>query len=241
MVLGPMVNLVRDPRAGRNFESYGEDPRLLSDLGVAFIRGLQRRGVIADVKHFAANNQEKDRFTIDERIDERTLREIYLPQFEAAVRRGHVGTVMTAYNKVNGAYMGANRPLVRDTLIGDFGFKGLVLSDFVAGGDTVGSALAGQSLALPGPLYYEPALLRAALAAGTLTQATVDDLVRRYLRTLFRFGVFDRGGSSAFTAPLPVKRHERSARAVAARGVVLLRNRRSLLPLKPAAGCARWP
>ena len=160
VVLGPMVNLVRDPRAGRNFESYGEDPRLLSDLGVAFIRGLQRRGVIADVKHFAANNQEKDRFTIDERIDERTLREIYLPQFEAAVRRGHVGSVMTAYNKVNGAYMGANRPLVRDTLIGDFGFKGFVLSDFFAGGDTVGSALAGQSLALPGP-----ALLRARPAA----------------------------------------------------------------------------
>ncbi len=194
VLLGPMVNLVRDPRAGRNFESYGEDPRLLSDLGVAFIRGLQRRGVIADVKHFAANNQEKNRFTIDERIDERTLREIYLPQFEAAVKRGHVGSVMTAYNKVNGAYMGANRPLVRDTLIGDFGFKGFVLSDFLAGGDTVGSALAGQSLALPGPAYYEPSRLRAALAAGTLTQATVDDLVRRYLRTLFRFGVFDRGG-----------------------------------------------
>ena len=193
VVLGPMVNLVRDPRAGRNFESYGEDPRLLSDLGVAFIRGLQRRGVIADVKHFAANNQETNRFTIDERIDERTLREIYLPQFEAAVRRGHVGTVMTAYNRVNGAFMGANRPLVRRTLLGDFGFKGFVLSDFVASGDTVGSALAGQSLALPAATYYEPSKLRAALAAGTLTQSTVDDLVRRYLRTLFRFGVFDRG------------------------------------------------
>ena len=232
VVLGPMVNLVRDPRAGRNFESYGEDPRLLSDLGVAFIRGLQRRGVIADVKHFAANNQETDRFTIDERIDERTLREIYLPQFEAAVRRAHVGTVMTAYNRVNGAFMGANQPLVRRTLLRDFGFKGLVLSDFAAGGDTVGSALAGQSLALPGPLYYEPSRLRAALAAGTLTQATVDDLVRRYLRTLFRFGVFDRA-ARPFAAPLPAHRHARVARTVAGRGVVLLRNRRSLLPLSP--------
>ena len=215
VLLGPMVNLVRDPRAGRNFESYGEDPRLLSDIGVAYIRGLQRRGVIADVKHFAANNQETNRFAIDERIDERTLREIYLPQFEAAVKRGHVGTVMTAYNRVNGAYMGANRPLVRDTLLGDFGFKGFVLSDFLASGDTVGSALAGQSLALPGANYYEPSLLRAALAEGRLKQATVDDLVRRYLRTLSASACSIAGpephGAPAAQARRPHRPHGRGA------------------------------
>ena len=230
---GPTVNLVRDPRGGRTFESYGEDPRVLSDFAVAWIRALQGAGVIADVKHYAANNQETGRFTVDEIIDERTLREIYLPHFEAAVKRGHVGTVMTAYNKVNGFYMGANRPLVRGTLFGSFGFDGFVLSDFFAGGDTVGSALAGQSLALPQPQYYEPALLRAAIAEGRLTTATIDDLVRRYLRVLFRFGVFDRAAYPR-DAAIPVKRHGRVARLVEDRGIVLLRNRRSLLPLNAA-------
>ena len=230
LVLGPTVNLVRDPRGGRTFESYGEDPRVLSDFGVAWIRALQGAGLIADVKHYAANNQETGRFTVDEIIDERTLREIYLPHFEAAVRRGHVGTVMTAYNKVNGFYMGANRPLLRGTLFGSFGFDGFVLSDFYAGGDTVGSALAGQSLALPKPQYYEPALLRAAIAEGRLTTATIDDLVRRYLRVLFRFGVFDRAAYPR-DATIPVKRHGRVARLVEDRGIVLLRNRGSLLPL----------
>jgi beta-glucosidase len=230
VVLGPTVNLVRDPRGGRTFESYGEDPRLLSDLGVAWIRALQRAGVIADVKHYAANNQETGRFTVNEIIDERTLREIYLPHFEAAVRRAHVGTVMTAYNKVNGPYMGANTPLVRRTLFGAFGFDGFVLSDFYAGGDTVGSALAGQSLALPLPQYYEPALLRAAIAAGRIPQATIDDLVRRYLRVMFRFGVFDRAAYPT-DGRIPSKRHGRVARLVEDQGIVLLRNRRSLLPL----------
>ena len=230
LVLGPTVNLVRDPRGGRTFESYGEDPRLMSDLGVAWIRAMQGAGVIADVKHYAANNQETDRFTVDEIIDERTLREIYLPHFEAAVKRGRVGTVMTAYNKVNGSFMGANRPLIRDTLFESFGFDGFVLSDFYASGDTVGSALAGQSLALPRPLHYEPALLRAAIAEGRLTTATIDDLVRRYLRVLFRFGVFDRAAYPR-EAKIPVKRHGRVARLVEDRGIVLLRNRGGLLPL----------
>ena len=197
-MLGPTVNLVRDPRGGRTFESYGEDPRVLSDFGVAWIRALQGAGLIADVKHYAANNQETGRFTVDEIIDERTLREIYLPHFEAAVRRGHVGTVMTAYNKVNGAYMGANRPLVRGTLFGAFGFDGFVLSDFYAGGDTVGSALAG-----PEPRAAQAPVLRAGAAArgdrgrAASTTATIDDLVRRYLRVLFRFGVFDRAAYPA--------------------------------------------
>ena len=231
VVLGPTVNLVRDPRGGRTFESYGEDPRLLSDMGVAWIRALQRAGLIADVKHFAANNQESSRFTVNEIIDERTLREIYLPHFEAAVRRGHVGTVMTAYNKVNGAWMGENRPLVRDTLFRDFGFDGFVLSDFYASASTVGAALAGQSLALPLAQYYDPPLLRAAIAAGRIPQATIDDLVRRYLRVLFRFGVFDRAAFPS-DGKIAVKRHGRVTRQVEDRAIVLLRNRRSLLPLR---------
>ncbi|MBN1528635.1 MAG: glycoside hydrolase family 3 C-terminal domain-containing protein [Thermoleophilaceae bacterium] len=232
VVLGPMVNLIRDPRAGRNFESFGEDPQLLGDMGVAWIRALQKAGVIADVKHYLANSQETDRFTVDEIIDERTLREIYLPHFEAAVRRGRVGTVMTAYNKVNGDYMGASRPLVRDTLMDAFGFDGFVLSDFFANGDTVGSALAGQSLALPVPAYFAPNLVRDAVDSGRVPAATIDDLVRRYLRVLFRFGVFDRAAFPR-NARIPVKRHGRVAREVEARSIVLLRNRRALLPLRP--------
>jgi beta-glucosidase len=231
VVLGPTVNLVRDPRGGRTFESYGEDPRLLSDMAVAWIRALQRAGLIADVKHLAANNQETGRFVVNEVIDDRTLREIYLPHFEAAVRRGRVGTVMTAYNKVNGAYMGANRPLVRDTLFRSFGFDGFVLSDFYAGGDTVGSALAGQSLALPLAQYYEPPLLAAAIAADRIPTATIDDLVRRYLRVMFRFGVFDRAAFPT-DGKIAVKRHGRVTRQVEDRAIVLLRNRRSLLPLR---------
>ena len=207
LVLGPTVNLVRDPRGGRTFESYGEDPRVLSDFGVAWIRALQGAGLIADVKHYAANNQENGRFTVDEMIDERTLREIYLPHFEAAVRRGHVGTVMTAYNKVNGFYMGANRPLLRGTLFGAFGFDGFVLSDFFAGGDTVGSALAGQSLALPGPQYYEPALLRAAIAPGRLTRPRWTTLCAATCGRCSASGCST--ARPTFSRHVPVKRHER--------------------------------
>jgi beta-glucosidase len=139
---------------------------------------------------------------------------------------------MSAYNKVNGFYMGANRPLLRDTLFGAFGFDGFVLSDFYAGGDTVGSANAGLSVAFPLPLFYAPDQLRSALMAGSISMATIDDLVGRYLRTLFRFGVFDRDAYPR-DAAIPVKRHGRLAREVERRGIVLLRNRRGLLPLKP--------
>ena len=188
--------------------------------------------MIADVKHFAANNQETGRFTVDEIIDERTLREIYLPHFEAAVRRGHVGTVMTAYNKVNGAYMGANRPLVRDTLFGDVRLRRLRALRLLR--RRRHGRLGARR---PEPRPPAAAVLRARRCCaprspqGRLTAATIDDLVRRYLRVLFRFGVFDR-------AAYPARR--RRSRSSATGGwpgwsrtaaIVLLRNRRSLLPL----------
>ena len=137
---------------------------------------------------------------------------------------------MSAYNKVGGDFMGANRRLLRGVLMRSFGFDGFVLYDWFAGGDTVGSAKAGQSVAMPSPLYYEPGKLASALVSGRLGVRTIDGLVRRYLRVMFRFGVFDR---AAFPrkAAIPVRRHGRFARAVARRGIVRLRNRRGLLPL----------
>jgi len=230
VMLGPTVDVTRDPRAGRTFESFGEDPALAGELGAAYVRSMQSRGVIATAKHLAGNTQETNRTKVDHLIDERTLREIYLPPFESVTRRGGVGSVMTSYNRINGPYAGASRPLVRGTLFGDFGFRGYVVSDWGAGGDTVASVLAGQSLVMPVPQYYEPAALRTALADGRLRQSDVDDLVRRYLRTMFRFGVFDRGAYPR-NARLPSRRHGRVARRLAERGAVLLRNRRSLLPL----------
>jgi beta-glucosidase len=134
VLLGPTLNIVRVPRGGRSFESYGEDPYLTGRMAVGFIRGVQGAGVIATAKHYAANNQETGRLTVDVVAGERTLREIYLPHFEAAVRKGHVGAVMSAYNKVNGPFAGASRPLLRDVLMRSFGFRGFVLSDWFAGG-----------------------------------------------------------------------------------------------------------
>jgi beta-glucosidase len=199
-------------------------------MAVGFIRGVQGAGVIATAKHYAANNQETGRLTVDVVAGERTLREIYLPHFEAAVRKGHVGAVMSAYNKVNGPFAGASRPLLRDVLMRSFGFRGFVLSDWFAGGETIGSANAGQSLAMPIAQYYAPSLLNAAVAAGRISRATIDDLVRRYLRTLFRFGVVDRQAYPR-DGRIPIRRNGRIAREVETRGIVLLKNRRRALPL----------
>jgi len=230
VLLGPTVNIARVPQAGRTFEGYGEDPFLTGRLAVGWIRGLQSTGVIANVKHYAANSQETNRLTIDSVIDERTLREIYLPHFEAAVREGRSGTVMSAYNRVNGPFSGASRELLTDVLRRDFGFRGFVLSDFFAGGDTVGSANGGQSLELPATSYFAPDRLRAAVAAGQISPATIDGLVGDVLRVMFRFGVFDRAAFPA-DGPIDVAAHAREARRLAERQLVLLKNDRRLLPL----------
>ena len=230
MLLAPTMNVARDPRGGRTFEGYGEDPYLVGVTAAQWIRGLQSTGTIATAKHYAANSQELNRTTIDARVGERALREIYLPHFEAAVRSGRVGAVMSAYNRVNGAFMGANRPLLRDVLRGSFGFRGFVISDFLANGDTVGSAQAGQSVSYPAH-YYGAAELRRAVGAGRLSMATVDELVGHYLRTLFRFGVPDRFARPRDGA-VAVGRHGRVARQVEGEGIVLLQNRSRLLPLR---------
>ena len=150
MILGPTVNINRVPLWGRNFEGYGEDPYLAGRLGVAYIKGVQGEGVIPSVKHFDANNEEFERHRIDAHIDERTLHEIYLPAFKAAVQEGGAWTVMSAYNKVNGVHCAENAPLLTDILEKEFGFKGFVVSDWGSTYSTAATVNAGMDLEMPG-------------------------------------------------------------------------------------------
>jgi beta-glucosidase len=150
MILGPTVNIARQPLWGRNFEGYGEDPYLAGRLVIGYIKGVQGEGVIPSVKHFAANNQEFQRHRIDEKIDERTLQEIYFPAFQAAVQEGGVWSVMSAYNKVNGQYCAENAYLLHDVLQKQWGFKGFVISDWGSTYSTAGTVNAGMDLEMPG-------------------------------------------------------------------------------------------
>ena len=253
VVFGPTVNIMRTPLGGRTYEAYGEDPYLDAQMAVGWIRGLQAQGVIADVKHFAANNQEGpsplanqsapgqpigppategNRMLVDEQIDERTLREIYLPQFEAAIRQGHAGTVMCSYNKVNGVYACENDQLIHQILEQQWGFPGMVLADYGAAHDA-GPSLRGGLDFEPWPgLAYGPLQVKLALTTGQATQAQVDEHVRRYLRTLFAFGVFDRQAYLDNDARIAKAAHAQIAQGIEESAMTLLENRRHTLPLK---------
>jgi beta-glucosidase len=257
VVFGPTVNIMRTPLAGRTFEAYGEDPYLDSQLAVGWIRGLQAQGVIADVKHFAANNQEGssplanaggpgqplgppavegNRMLVDEQIDERTLREIYLPHFEAAIKQGHAGTVMCSYNKINGTYACENDHLIHQILEKEWGFDGMVLADYGAAHDA-GPSLRGGLDFEPWPgMAYGPLQVRLALTTGQGTDAQVDEHVRRYLRTLFAFGVFDRDAYADDDARIAKAAHAQTAQGIEESAITLLENRRHTLPLGGRAG-----
>ena len=166
VILGPTVNIIRTPLAGRGFECYSEDPLLSSRIAVAYVRGVQAEGVGATAKHFVANDSETERRTYDARIAEHVLRELYLPPFEACVSEADVALVMAAYNSVNGATMTANRHLLHDLLKGEWGFPGVVVSDWSATTTTVASAVAGLDLVMPGPKGPWGDLLLAAVRAG---------------------------------------------------------------------------
>ncbi len=230
VVFAPTVNIMRTPRGGRTFEGYGEDPYLSGRQAVGWITGAQDHGVIADVKHYAANNQEQDRMTIDEKIDERTLREIYLPQFEAAIKEGKSGTIMCAYNQVNGQFACENRHLLTDILEKEWGFKGFVLADYPAGHNTVDSLKNGLDFE-PFGVAYTPTSTLSAVASGQVKEADVDERVRRILRTMFAFGVFDRGAYANDPASIPVDEHAEVAARVEEGGITLLKNKKHLLPL----------
>lgn len=228
ILLAPTVNIARSALNGRNFESFGEDPYLAGALAAQFVRGVQEQGVIANVKHYAANNQETDRFTQNSIIDERTLREIYLPAFEAAVKEGQAGSVMASYNKINGVAGTENRELLTHILKNNWGFEGFIISDFLATQSTVGALLSGldYELTLPFRRYFgEP--LKQAVENGQVPIEKIDEATGRILRTLFQFGHFDERPPASNTALY----HPEEALRTALESIVLLKNEEGILPL----------
>ena len=223
----PCLNLLRHPAWGRAQETYGEDPHHLGEMAAALIRGAQRRGVIATAKHYAANSIENSRFRVDVRIDERPLREVYLPHFRRCVEEG-VGAVMSAYNQVNGTYCGHNRVLLRDILKEEWGFEGFVISDFIYGVHGPDAVAAGLDVEAPEAIQFGPKLL-AAVKAGDVSEDAVDDALRRILCTLLRVTLND---ASATYGPEVVASttHVALAREAAERSAVLLANEGGLLP-----------
>ena len=225
VVLGPGVNMKRTPWCGRNFEYYSEDPYLSGEMAVSFIEGVQSKGVGTSLKHFAANNQEYQRTTISSEIDERTLREIYLPAFEAAVKKAKPWTVMCSYNKLNGTYAAENHRLLTEILREEWGFEGFVVSDWGAVHDRVDALEAGLDLEMPGPRERRVKAVIDTVRSGKLDESVLDEAVRRILDIVFKAAETKKGGS------FDVVRHHALARRVAGEGMVLLKND-GILPLK---------
>lgn len=230
IILAPGVNIYRAPMNGRNFEYYGEDPYLASRMAVGYVTGVQSQGVVATIKHYAANNQEWDRHTVSSDVDERTLREIYLPAFRAAVEEAHVGAVMTSYNLINGVHASQHEHLIKDILKGDWKFDGLVMSDWVSTYDAVGATNDGLDLEMPFGAFMNRKNLLPAINEGKIKVATIDDKVRRMLRVMFRMGFFDR---DQLDSSLPLDNPDSRAVALQAarESIVLLKNQDYLLPL----------
>lgn len=226
--LAPMMNIIRVPQAGRNFESYGEDPFLSSRMAEASVRGIQSQGIIATAKHYLVNEQESDRNSMSSDVDARTIHEIYLPPFKAAVKAG-VGSIMCSYNKINGVHACENALALNNWLKGELGFDGWVMSDWAATHSTVSAALNGLDMEQPNPDFF--GALPQAIAEGLVPQSRLDDMVRRILLPMFRVGLFDNSPSGSPDADVQTPAHAQLARDVAAQGMVLLKNQNALLPI----------
>ena len=227
VVLGPELDIARIPVFGRLFEALGEDPRLSGQMAVPYIQGIQSHPVVATAKHYQMNTQEENRFEVDAQLDERILQEIYTPAFAAAVKDGQVGSVMGAFNRVNGMYSCEHRHLLTDILKQQLGFQGWVMSDYEAVHSTVEAANAGLDQEMPNGIYFSDQLLEA-VQKGQVSVTTLDDKVQRILYTMFACGLFDR---PVQITPFPVQEHGKLAREIAAKGIVLLKNVDRLLPL----------
>ncbi|HEY5297513.1 MAG TPA: glycoside hydrolase family 3 C-terminal domain-containing protein [Verrucomicrobiae bacterium] len=229
ILLGPAVNIHRTPLGGRNGEYFTEDPFLDARIAVAYIQGMQRAGISACLKHFACNNQETDRMDVNATVSERALREIYLPAFKAGVQEGKVGAVMSSYNKINGLHATANPYLLTEILKKEWGFDGLVMSDWGAVHETQ-VVQAGNDLEMPTGEFMSVPKLKAALADGSVTQAAVDDSVHRILRTIIRVGLLN-GPMHPDASFVNSPAHAQLALEAAEKGIVLLKNQQNVLPL----------
>ncbi|MBN2163160.1 MAG: glycoside hydrolase family 3 C-terminal domain-containing protein [Pontiellaceae bacterium] len=230
ILLGPAVNIHRSPMGGRNGEYFTEDPYLAARLAIAYINGVQQdAGIGACIKHFVCNNQETDRGEINVNVSERALREIYFPAFEAAVKEAGVVSVMSSYNGINGRYVTDNAYILTDVLKEDWGFDGVVISDWGAVHAT-STVQAGNDVEMPWGNHVNPEMINAALKDGTITQAAIDESVRRMLRTIIRLGLLE-GDLPMDHSLVNSDEHRDLAFEIAAEGIVLLKNSRSLLPL----------
>ena len=229
-LLGPGVNIYRAPMNGRNFEYFGEDPYLGAQIVVGYIEGVQSERVVATVKHYDANNSEYDRHGINSIIDPRTLREIYLPIFEAAARQAHVGAFMDSYNLINGEHATQNAFLNTEVLRKDWGYRGIMMSDWGATYDAVAAANAGLDLEMPSGKFMNAKNLLPAIKAGKVSEATINEKVRRILRVAIRFGWLDHDQTD-----LNISKYSRESLATALQSakesMVLLKNEGNLLPL----------
>lgn len=229
-VAGPAMNIIRDPRGGRSFEYFTEDPYLNGKIAAAYVQGVQSEKVLATIKHFVCNNQEWDRFSINANVDERSLREIYLPGYEMAIKEGDAKAVMTAYNRLNGIFT-AEQPLtVKQILRGEWGFDGLVMSDWGGTHSTLGTAENGLDLEMASPKVFGSKLLQE-IYKGNYTEEGIDVKVRHYLEALFWTGAFDEK-PSLDESILRCEEHLALSRKAAEESMVLLKNEKHTLPFK---------
>ena len=235
VLLAPTVNLHRVPTSGRSFECYSEDPHLTSRMAVSFIQAVQAQGVGACIKHFAANEQETDRFISDSIVDERTLRELYFAPFEAAVKEANVRAVMGSYNLLNGTQACANRWLLEDILRDEWGFEGFVVTDWSALHSAKEPALAGTDLEMPTGGYWSGGQLQELVESGEVPEAAIDQKVLNVMRFLEWSGRLE-GETDHAEKVVEHPGHAELARKAAAAGTVLVHNRKGLLPLMPDAG-----